>query len=172
MWEIYTSAFTSSASKSAQEQLCYDETRFFEDLVDPDFVKFIARIDGDVGGFVMMTNDLEKARIAYVSPEYFMKQFPKEYADGSIYYCTALAVPPDLQKKHGLFHHLTPLVTKFTDETQSLFVADYSESSIPWLPAALMHDVAKAQKDLCLRTQDADLVELDAQKYFMIRLKP
>ncbi|HTM69046.1 MAG TPA: GNAT family N-acetyltransferase [Candidatus Binatia bacterium] len=167
LWAVYVAAFGDAETACIQEQLCYSRETFDAALLDPDYRKFVAMDGADPVGFFLCTNDLEKARVAYVNPNRLRKQFP-EY-EGRIWYYTAIAVRPDRQGRR----FTAPLVaaaTAFMDEQDALVAFDYSLEKNPMLPEFLTRGMEAAQAKAGLKTRTSTFVPLGGQQYGVIKL--
>lgn len=167
LWAVYATAFANAETECIQQQLCYTQESFDEALRDPAYRKFVVTDGTDVVGFILCTNDLEKARVAYVNPVRLQTQFP-EYA-GRIWYFTAFAIRPDLQGRR----YAPPLMaaaTAFMDAERALVAFDFSTEKNAKLPDLLTWGMQSAQTKLGLRTKKSTYMPLGGQMYGVIKM--
>lgn len=132
MWDLYKNAFSRNPESAAQDQCCYNKRAFFKALEDPDYHKILARVDGVVQGFALLTNNLQKARITYMRPERFEQMFP--HMRGKIFYVTAICVAAGQSRKGLAVEILTKLVEHF-ENLGGAGAFDYAKEVIPtWQP--------------------------------------
>ena len=169
LWDVYVAAFGDAEVACIQEQLCYTRETFDAALLDPAYVKFVAKdgADDSVTGVLLCTNDLEKARIAYVNPRRLLAQFP-EYA-GRIWYFTAVAVMPSKQGRGGAAA-MFDAATVFMDQQDALVAFDYSTEKNPMLPQFIVRGMQSAQKRHSLKTKDSTFEPLGGQQYGVIKM--
>jgi GNAT superfamily N-acetyltransferase len=127
LWGVYANSFADTVDFCAQLQLCYDEQTLIEAMKDKDYWKFILLVDNVPAGFCLLTNNIRKARIAYIDDRYYCKKFPNYTAQGRVYYVTAICVLPEMQKK-GFGLRMLESVIAFIDENESMVAYDYSEA--------------------------------------------
>lgn len=95
LWELYEEGL--HIEEAVQDQSCYTRETFVDALSDPDYKKVIMVVEGKACGMCLAVGDIEKARIAYINPEFYMKRFPKELEEGRLYYITCFYVSPHLR---------------------------------------------------------------------------
>lgn len=169
LWHVYREAFRTAAIESVQDQMCYTEASFSEALADPDYVKFVAYRSDEAIGLGLVTNDLEKARVAYVNPGYLAAKFPDEHREKRLHYFTAIAVLPELQGVGSFFASMAAEMTAYIDRVGGVVVFDYSMETSPALPQMLQRAIQAAQKRLALSSDGTEYRELGGQRYGMIR---
>ena len=167
VWEAYVESFGDAGLKCIQEQLCYSRETFDEALLDPDYLKFVVAIGDRAVGVLLTTNNLEKARIAYVNPRRLLADYP-EYA-GRIYYFTCIAVRPDAQGQR-FAAMLVDAVAQVMDREDALSAFDYSTEKNPFLPELIVRATEAAQRRRGLRTQSAKFTPLGGQQYGVVKL--
>lgn len=172
LWHIYKEAFRKAAVESVQDQMCYSEATLAEALADESYAKFVTYRGDEAVGFGLVTNDMEKARIAYVNPGYLAAKFPKEYEAKRLHYFTAIAVLPELQGSGLFFMSMATEMTVYIDSLGGVVVFDYSLETSPKLPMMLQHAIQKTQDLRALGTKGTAFQELGGQRYGLIRFTP
>lgn len=171
LWRIYTEAFGASTSRSVQDQICYDERSFEEALTDDFYLKFYVSIDGTPSGFVLATNDLERAAVAYINPDFFRAREPDACREGRLYYFTAIAIDPKHQKDKGLFFLLIEDITKFIDGVGGIVAFDSSDETGTFIPDMIERATLAAQAKNGLRTNRSSYETVGGQRYFIQKLR-
>ncbi|MEY4723226.1 MAG: hypothetical protein RLZZ324_739 [Candidatus Parcubacteria bacterium] len=167
LWDVYCAAFGADDAVCIQEQLCYSKEEFETALLDVEYRKFIVADNGEPVGFFLCTNNLEKARVAYVNPKRLLAQFP-EYA-GRIYYFTAIAIRPDCQGRR----FTGPLVvasTSYMDEMNALVAFDFSPEKNGALPDFLVRGMQSVQARFGLTTDTSTYIPMGGQQYGVIKM--
>ncbi|NQS90150.1 hypothetical protein HQ584_10220 [Patescibacteria group bacterium] len=157
LWDIYHCTFGENKI-CAQDQRCYNKIAFKKALEDSDYIKFILYKDGFIVGFCLATNKLEKARVAYINPDFFKFRYPKFSKEGRIYYITALCILPQTHTIRGLKFLLNSMIY-YVNEREAIVAFDFSENKNKFLPK-----LAKVLGE----SADVPVVgnRLDAQTYF------
>ncbi|MCX6745262.1 MAG: GNAT family N-acetyltransferase [Candidatus Parcubacteria bacterium] len=132
IWEAYKGSFADTDKMCAQDQICYDEKTMTQALSDPDYQKFVLKVEDHVVGICILTNNLMKARIAYCNDRFLRRKFPKYVEEGRFWYVTAICVLPEAQQK-GFGVELLRSVCQFIFDTKSMVSYDYSFNKNPWL---------------------------------------
>ena len=133
LWAIYKRAFSADPSETAQEQLCYTRSTFFRSLLDRDYRKFVC-VDrtGTIRAFAFLTNNLKKARVAYMRPERFVLMAPN--FRGRIFYMTTICVDPEVNGR-GYAVEILADVLMFLDRRNAIGAFDYASEKIQsWQP--------------------------------------
>lgn len=172
LWHIYKEAFSKAAVESVQDQMCYTEATLAEALADESYAKFVVYRGEEAIGFGLVTNDMEKARVAYVNPGYLAAKFPEEYAAKRLYYFTAIAVLPELQGSGSFLLSMATEMTVYIDQRGGTVVFDYSLETSPKLPMMLQRAIQAAQESRQLGTSGTSFQELGGQRYGLIRFTP
>jgi len=167
LWEVYSTSFADAGVKCIQEQLCYTKETFDAACQDPGYIKYAVLVDGVAAGLLMLTNDLEKARVAYVNPRRLLADYP-EY-EGRIYYYTIIAVRPDRQGQRVAALMLES-VACLMDKEDVLSAFDYSMEKNPHLPDLIVRGAEAAQRRRGLRTSSAAFTPLGGQMYGVVKL--
>jgi hypothetical protein len=95
LWGLYKDSL--HIEEAIQEQSCYSEESFIGALTDMEYTKVILVIDGSPSGLLMGTNNLEKARIAYINPEFLRRRYPQEVQEGRLFYLTCMFISPQVR---------------------------------------------------------------------------
>lgn len=127
-----------------QLQLCYDECSFAVALMDTDYWKFIAFLDDEPAGLILATNNLDKASVAYVNPEFLRTVEPDACREGRFYYFTCVAIHPDHHGQHHLFYLLVENIAKFIDGVDGLVGLDSSNETGAMIPMIIHQAGLKA----------------------------
>ena len=167
LWSIYSRAFTKAKNECIQDQSCYTPELFEATLRDADYVKFIVWENGEPIGLTLSTNNLEKARIAYVNPRRFERDYP-DHA-GRIYYFTVLAVAPEKQNCGGTSLILEE-VAAFIERNGALIAFDCASETNGGLPALFQKGLEAGQRKRGLSTSRAEPKHLGGQNYYVIKL--
>lgn len=169
LWNIYRAAFGGAETGCIQDQLCYSETTFKAALDDPGYRKIVAMTDGTPVGFILCTNDLERARVAYANPKRFEVLYPTEYSEGRICYYTAIAVRPDKQGRRAATA-LVQTAGEIMDRERNLIAFDFSTEKNPGLPDLVANGLREGQKKFGWDTNRATFTALGGQTYGVIKL--
>ncbi|MFA6604030.1 MAG: hypothetical protein WCT10_04315 [Patescibacteria group bacterium] len=167
LWRVYLAAFQPSSELCIQEQLCYSEESFRSALTDPDYVKFVAKEDGHAIGLHMGTNNLEKARVAYVNPRKLEAQFP-EFV-GRIYYFTIFAIEPSRQGSECASLIVTN-VGLFIEQHDAIVAFDYASEKNSRLPQLIIHVLEVAHSHNLIASDTFTGTPLGGQCYYAIRV--
>jgi len=95
-WTLYETAFAELRVAAAQRHVMY-RAEFDDAMADPRVTKYVTYHEGVMCSLVTRTTDLEA--VPLVSPEYYARRFPRQYAARSIHYVGFMAVLPAY---HGL----------------------------------------------------------------------
>ena len=95
-WTLYETAFAELRFAAAQRHVMY-RAEFDAVMADPRVTKYATYHDGVMCCLVTRTTDLDA--VPLVSPDYYARRFPQQYAAGSIHYVGFMAVLPAY---HGL----------------------------------------------------------------------
>lgn len=107
LWRMYEPSMTELAALAASST-AYGHDDFLAMLAEPRIMKYLAQDDdGTTVGLLAITRHLELAY--WISPEYFAARWPKEYADGHIYYVATMAMHPDHRGLGGFKQLLEPI---------------------------------------------------------------
>ena len=92
-WNLYHEAFQELNSLAVQRHLMYRQ-EFDEVMRDPRVQKYLCLDDeGALRGTSTYTNDLDA--VPLISPGYFQRRWPQQYAERRIWYCGFVAVQHD-----------------------------------------------------------------------------
>ena len=124
-WRLYDNAFRELNSYTLQRHLMY-RSEFDDVMTDPRIQKWLALSDdGTLHGLATYTNQLSAWPL--ISPEYFARRWPAEYADNRIWYCGFVAVPGHHQ---GVFVQLIEAMYRVAEEQQGVISLDICKHNI------------------------------------------
>ncbi len=95
LWDLYQESL--HIIDAIQDQCCYTEDSFCQALVDKDYNKVLMVVDDHPVALLLGTNNLEKAKVAYINPDFIRSRFPREVEEGRFWYITCLFVSPQLR---------------------------------------------------------------------------
>ncbi|MDI6873058.1 MAG: GNAT family N-acetyltransferase [Actinomycetota bacterium] len=163
LWEKYRESF--GFLDTYQDQVCYDRESFLEALRDPRYLKFVVLEDGAPRGLALATNDLERASVAYINPEYIRKRFPRQVEEGRFYYVTTIYVDPAVQGM-GLVKSMLRSMLSYMREGNRIAGFDFCQSKE--FLAGLIEDLSRdPEVNIPVRAR-----RLDAQIYYVLELEP
>lgn len=138
IWQIYKQSFAGSEVICGQEQRCYTEEKFKAALEDPEYVKYCLIIEEEnkIIGYMLSTNNLEKASITYMNPGTYRARFP-EFADGRINYCTSLAIHKDHSSGANYVELMGNFLLHIFYELKGQLSFDFSHNTMITLPKSL-----------------------------------
>ena len=90
LWELYDESLR--IEEAIQEQACYTRETFSYALNDPEYYKSVMVVDGVPLGLLLITNNLEKAKVAYINPDFIGNMYRKEVEEGRFWYITCLFI--------------------------------------------------------------------------------
>ncbi|MEW6554241.1 MAG: hypothetical protein AB1384_08150 [Actinomycetota bacterium] len=125
LWEIYDRTMDLD---TIQDQRCYDQQSFIEALIDPDYLKIVMLVDRAPVGLTLGTFNLEKARVAYINPEYLRKRYPEAVRDGKLFYLTSGCFAEEVQHTGILPYYIAASIRSIY-ENSDIFVADVSDAT-------------------------------------------
>ena len=110
-WNLYQTAFEHLNAMTIRRHLMYREE--FEDVMhDWRIDKWcVLSDDGVLQGLAVYTNDLKSWPL--ISPDYFARRWPEEFAENRIWYCGFVAVPGH---QRGVFVELIEAMYRRADE--------------------------------------------------------
>jgi len=103
LWDIYDEVMEIDA---IQEQRCYTQQTLIEAFLDPAYLKMVLMVDRVPMGLALGTNDLEKARVAYINPDFLRKRYPEATSKGKLFYLTCGCFAPEAQHQGVLPYFL------------------------------------------------------------------
>lgn len=167
LWQIYKQSFASSEVICGQEQRCYTEEKFKAALEDPEYVKYILIIEEEnrIIGYMLSTNNLQKASITYMNPGTYQACFP-EFADGKINYCTSLAIHKDYSSGANYMELMGSFLVHIFYELQGQLSFDFSHKTMETLPKSLSTTWKRyhRKKGLVMKF-DLEYQKVDAQEF-------
>jgi hypothetical protein len=92
LWALYEESL--HIEDAIQQQSCYARDAFIEALVDPDYGKTVLVVDGVPSGLLLATDDLEKASVTYINPDFIRGRFPEAVQERRFWYITSVFISP------------------------------------------------------------------------------
>ena len=108
LWELYEESLT--IDESIQEQRCFDRDSFIAALRDDEYVKGLLAVDDMPVAFIMGTNNLEKARVCYINPDFVRNRFPEAANEGRFFYMPCVFTSSKLRNAGFVRQMVTALV--------------------------------------------------------------
>jgi ornithine decarboxylase len=161
LWEIYHDSL--HTEESIQDQSCYDRAAFLAALSDPDYYKDVLVVDDEPVALMMGTNNLEKAAVAYINPEFLRKRFPKEVDEGRFWYITSLFVSSRLRNL-GFVRNMFVAMMNCIRDKNWVYGGDFTESRlfVPDMIERISEEIGMPLK----------AHKLGSQSYFAFILEP
>lgn len=125
LWDIYDEAMDIDA---IQDQRCYTRQAFIEALIDPDYLKVVLLVNREPKGLGLGTENLEKASVAYINPEFLRRKYPDVVARGKLFYLTSGCFAEEIQHQGILPIYLSAAINSIYQNYEVL-VADVSTST-------------------------------------------
>ncbi|WP_426504406.1 hypothetical protein ACPPVO_43535 [Dactylosporangium sp. McL0621] len=124
-WRLYETAFRHLNALTVQRHLMY-RAEFNDVMTDHRIEKWLAYSDdGVLLGLATYSNQLSAWPL--ISPEYFARRWPAQYADNRIWYCGFVAVPGHEQ---GVFVKLIEAMYRHAEEQQGVISLDICRHNI------------------------------------------
>jgi len=161
LWELYDESLR--IEEAIQEQACYTRETFSSALIDPEYYKTVMVVDGIASGLLLMTYNLEKARVAYINPDYIRKHFQKEVEEVRFGYITCVFISPKVRNLR-FFNLLVEACINTIGERDYVLALDVSDSR-QFIPEVL----AKLSKEY---KYPFEKQLLGTQSYFAFRRLP
>jgi hypothetical protein len=96
LWDIYKKAFSGQEFRNPQNQCFFADIESFQEAMeDTDWQKYIAYNNNQTAGLLLVTTNLEKARIGYINPECFEMAAP--LYKGKIFYVAVMFILKEFQ---------------------------------------------------------------------------
>ena len=133
LWQLYDESL--NIEEAIQEQACYTRETFSSALRDPEYHKTVMVVDDVASGLVLMTYNLEKAKVAYINPDYILKHFQKEVEEVRFGYITCVFVSPKIRNLR-FFNLLVEACLNTTGESDYVLALDVSASRL-FIPEVL-----------------------------------
>lgn len=165
LWEGYLEAHAVSEEICIQEQRCFTEESFIAAMQDPEYVKFVLFVDGVPVGMIGGTNNLEKARVAYVNPKRLIAAHPLA-AEGKLWYMPLLFVR-DAWQGSGATRPMFAAMTRFFLERGAAFASDFAYDKHPDFLDLIAKTVGPAVEDASESTRMLHHEELGGQTYIL-----
>ena len=161
LWELYEESLR--IVEAVQEQLCYTRETFISALQDPEYYKTVMVVDGTASGLLLLTHNLEKARVAYINPDFIRKHFQNEVERVHFGYITCVFISPKVRNLR-FFGLLVEACINTIGERDYVLALDVSDSR-QFIPEVLV----KLSKE-CHRPFEKQLI--GTQSYFAFRISP
>ncbi len=124
-WRLYNAAFRDLNAMTVQRHLMF-QPEFDAVMQDKRIDKWLSCDEtGDLLGLATYTNDL--AAWPLISPEYFARRWPQEYAERRIWYCGFVAVPGH---DPGVFTGLIEAMYRRAEEQRGVISLDICRFNI------------------------------------------
>jgi hypothetical protein len=119
-WQLYETAFTTLNTLTIQRHLMY-RSEFDDVAADPRIQKWLV-FDGEgrLVGLAAYTNHLDAWTL--ISPEYFARRWPRQYAAKTIWYCGFVAAPYVVS---GVFQLLVERMFRVVEEQDGVISLDF-----------------------------------------------
>lgn len=162
LWELYEEGFGPLAARSVARQVL-NHGEFVDRMRDARVWKYVQRDDdGAVIGLATLTRHLETVHT--ISPEYFAARWPREYAEGRVYYVGFVLIAA--QRRHqGHYAELVRAVVGAAAAARALVGFDISTRNDELL------DVLQATGRRAGPDAVPDLVTLDAQTFYAVTFR-
>lgn len=170
LWDGYCEAHAVSEELCIQEQRCFTEETFAAAMADPEYVKFVLFVDGAPVGMIGGTNNLEKARVAYVNPKRLVAAHPPA-AEGRLWYMPLLFVR-DAWQGSGATRPMFAAMTRFFLEQGAAFASDFAFDKHPDFLELIAKTVGPAVADATSGTSVLRHQVLGGQTYVIWMLEP
>lgn len=170
LWEGFCEAHEDSGELCVQEQRCYTAETFDAAMSDPEYVKFVLYDDGVAVGLIGGTNNLEKARVAYVNPQRLIACFP-DAAQGKLWYMPLLFIRQAWQKRNCA-NLLFEAMTAFFVANGASFAYDFANDKHPRFLEMLDKTVGPALAKICGDTLGLRHSVLGGQTYCISSFVP
>ena len=170
LWASYLEAHAISEEVCIQEQRCFTEETFAAAMADQEYVKFVLFADDAPVGMIGGTNNLEKARVAYVNPKRLVAAHPPA-ADGKLWYMPLLFVR-DAWQRTGATRPMFAAMTRFFLDRGAAFASDYAFDKHPDFLALIDKTVGPAVADATSGTAVLRHQVLGGQTYVLWTLEP
>jgi hypothetical protein len=156
-WSLYEEAFAPSKTLSPCRQYLTEE-EFLAELADERIIKFVLWDGAEPLAMALIATDL--AAVPWISPPYFERRFPEEFARGALWYFGALLSAPHVRRM-GNAELLLDHIVNFVVSSEAVACFDCASFNAHLLPQ-LVKDATRKQANL----DDADCLELDLQTYY------
>ena len=162
LWDKYRESF--AGLDTYQDQMCYDRAAFLGTLRDPDYIKFVICEEDRPRGMALVTNNMEKAGVAYINTGYLRRRYPREIGDGRFFYVTSIFIDPTCRGM-GYVKSLLYAMLSFMKEGGRVAGFDFCESKE--FLARLIQDLSR---DHAVNIP-VNSLRMDAQVYYVLELE-
>jgi len=172
LWQIYLECFKNNPTACAQNQQCYNRKSFYRALKDKDYYKFILRQQktGEIIGCGLLTDNLKKAKVAYINPEKFHGIFLESGKDKIIYF-TFIGISPS-RKQPAAFLILMSSIVKFAFNNHALAAFDFSREKNGSLQKMIAAVAQKLIKQKEISSSGVEYKVVDIQEFGVMKLTP
>lgn len=142
--QLYFESFNDSQYICSQEQRCYDYIELQKALLDSDYLKFLAYEKKVILAMALMTNNIDKARIAYINPEKYQQLFPKQ----DIFYITYIGTTSSKQQQ-GYASAIIKEIIRFSrkNDHSAVYAFDFSQNKNSTLPQLILTTEQRLAKE-------------------------
>ncbi len=162
LWRMYVASF--AHLDNYQDQMCYRHDSFCKALRDADYLKFVVHRGGVPRGLALAVNDLEKAAVAYINPDFLVRRYAREVEEGRFYYVTTIFIDPE-DWGMGYVKSLLRAMLSFMKEGRRVAGFDFSEAK-EFLAGVIERLSRDEEVGIPVRAR-----RLDAQVYYTLELE-
>lgn len=162
-WELYYTAFEDIDGLAVQRHLMYWE-EFGAVADDVRVQKWIVTDQaGDMTGLSVITGDLDAWPL--VSPRYFERHYPREYADRAVWYIGFVCVRQNPRPEPHTFRELIGRMAPQVESSRGIAVMDWCKTNVEALnlPRATSMVLSGYNPDVTHRT--IDYQQFDAYRF-------
>jgi len=161
-WQLYTTAFDELRTAAVQRHVMH-RGEFDAVMADDRVDKYVGvSDDGTVTSLATFTNVLEAMPL--ISPEFFADRWPREYAEGRVWYLGFIAIHPD-HRSTGVFESVIEELWRPVRKGRGVAALDMcSRNEAIGLPDAITRTLAAF-------TPDVLTTALDQQSYWSFELQ-
>ena len=153
LWNLYDESL--HIEDAIQDQSCYTRETFISALKDADYSKLLMVIDEEPTGLLMGTNNLEKAKVAYINPDFIRSHFSKEVEAGRFWYTTCLFISPRVRNVGFVNQMVRAFIDSVWSDNNGVVALDVSDSRqfIPDFIIKLLDDAGSPVEKVFLGSQ-------------------
>lgn len=127
LWSLYEESLR--IEDAIQQQSCYTHETFLDALSDNDYGKTVLVIDDVPSGLLLATDDLEKASVTYINPDFIRRRYPAEVEDKRFWYITSVFISPQV-RNFGFVRLLGKASVLAIEEREYLIGCDLSDNRL------------------------------------------
>lgn len=158
LWDLYSRAFASLATRSATRQTLHSD-EFLDQMRDARVWKFVGFDETSSEALALATVSRHLETDPWANPEYFQSRWPRLHAEGRIYYFGFVIVDPERQRR-GSYNEIMAAVVGMLHRERALAGFDVSRHNEQVL--GLLTSVMNATQ------VDYELLDLDTQSYYAV----